>query len=211
MPKVSTEEFGVIDVLELERLRKGFLLLSQAIDFPDEEVRSLAFSQEVAQFFPEISEKAQFLNVLEHFQAQSLQELQEAYTGLFELNKRVTMYCTYYRFEDSRERGGVLAKLKMLYEMFGVELDQAEMTDYLPTMLEFLGLGEWVNGAVQDARIEDLNLLFSVLEDGTYEILKQAKEEADGPYLELIRVIRSSLRYCLVKNGMENQEGRKLK
>ncbi|MCL2112370.1 MAG: nitrate reductase molybdenum cofactor assembly chaperone [Streptococcaceae bacterium] len=202
------EEFGVINVRELERLRKSFLLLSQAIDFPDDEVRSQEFAMEVLKNFPQIPEKNQFLSVLKEFQAKSLQELQENYTGLFELNKRITMYCTYYRFEDSRERGGILAKLKMLYEMFGVELDMAEMTDYLPTMLEFLGLGVWTDGPVEDTRIEDLNLLFSVLEDGTYEILKQAEELVDEPYLDLVRLIRSSLRYCIIDGG-DNAEMRK--
>jgi nitrate reductase delta subunit len=199
MLKASTEEFGVISISELERLRKGFLLLAQAVDFPDAEVQSADFAAEVNEFFPEIAEKAQFLEILNDFQGLGFQELQESYTSLFELNKRVTLYCTYYRFEDSRERGGVLAKLKMLYEMFGVELEQAEMTDYLPTMLEFLGLGIWTDGPVVDARIEDMNLLFSVLEDGTYEILQHAKERSEEPYIKLVRLIRSLLRYCVVK------------
>lgn len=190
--KASTEESGVISIVELERLRKGFLLLSQVVDFPEEDTHHPYFIEEIKRFFPEVPEKAEFIAAMEQLQAMSLQAMKEEYTALFELNKRVTLYSTYYRFEDSRERGGVLAKLKMLYEMFGVELDMSEMTDYIPTMLEFLGLGSW-----DEERIGDMSLLFSVLEDGTYEILQQAEELGNVPYISIIRIIRKVLRYCV--------------
>ncbi len=194
----------MIDVVELERLRKSFLLLSQAIDFPDREVLYLA--NEAERVVPDLPEKAALLAILNEFAATPLQELQEDYTRIFELNKRITLYATYYKLEDSRERGGVLAKLKMLYEMFGVELDLSEMTDYLPTMLEFLAVGKWSNGPVIDARIEDLQLLFSVLEDGTYEILAHAKELENEPYIRLVRLIRVILRYCVKHEGGDRDE-----
>ncbi|EUJ46011.1 hypothetical protein [Listeria rocourtiae] len=50
---------------------------------------------------------------------------------------------TFYKFEDARERGQMLAKLKVLYEMFGLLPDDAELTDYLPLMLEFIDAGDW--------------------------------------------------------------------
>jgi nitrate reductase delta subunit len=196
IPKVSTVVSGVIDVRELERLRTGYQLLSQAIDAPDAELLAPTFLREAEVFFPEIEEKAKFVEIVKSFQTQPLQTLQERHTQLFELNKKITLYATYYRFEDSRERGGVLAKLKMLYEMFGVSLDQSELTDYLPTMLEFLAYGDWDN---DHGRLEDMNLLFSVLEDGTYEILQHAKDLTNEPYIDLVRVIRSVLRYAVIR------------
>ena len=184
-----------IDVNQLEKLRKSFALLSQAIDFPDADTQKLTGEAQV--YFPDSPEKIELISILQSFATTDLQDLKEDYTRLFELNRRLTLYTTYYKFEDSRERGTVLSKLKMLYEMFGVSLDMAEMTDYLPTMLEFLSLGQWSDGPVIDARIEDLQLLFSVLEDGTYELLRQGQEFANEPYLKLITVIRQTLKTCI--------------
>jgi nitrate reductase delta subunit len=64
---------------------------------------------------------------------------QTNYTGLFEMNRRYTLYMSYYKMTDSRERGTVLAKLKMLYEMFGVAETTSELSDYLPLMLDLFG------------------------------------------------------------------------
>lgn len=187
------EEFGVIDAGELEKNREAYALLSQAIDFPTAALLSEHFREEVLQEYPESAEKEVFLSLLDELGEFTLQDLQEHHTSLFELNKQMTLYTTYYRFEDSKERGTVLAKLKMLYEMFGASLEQAELTDYLPAMLEFLAIGEWD----KDTRINDLSLLFSVMEDGTYELLQRAKEHKEDVYLRLIRLIRSELRKCV--------------
>jgi nitrate reductase delta subunit len=61
--------------------------------------------------------------------------------------------------------------------------------------LEFLDFGEWEN----DDRRQDLELVFQVIEDGTYHILQNAREYADAPYLNLIRLIRKEVQNCLVK------------
>lgn len=183
----------MIDAAELEKNREAYALLSQAIDFPTAELLSDDFRQEVLRTYPESSTKNEFLHLIDEFQRFDLQALQEHHTSLFELNKQMTLYTTYYRFEDSKERGTVLAKLKMLYEMFGASLEQAELTDYLPAMLEFLSIGDWD----EDARINDLSLLFSVMEDGTYELLQRSKEQKEDVYLRLIRLIRSELRKCV--------------
>lgn len=95
--------------------------------------------------------------------------------------------------QDSRERGTVLAKLKMLYEMFGVSIEGSELSDYLPMMLEFLAYGDFDG----DYRKQDFKLAFQVIEDGTFELLKNAQAEIDDPYFQLIKVIRAELRSCI--------------
>lgn len=181
---------GVIDTKRLTVLRPSFLVLSQLLDFPEESTVPIA---ELTEILPAGREKPMILTWAEKLAQQPLQTRQEQFTHLFELNKQITLYCTYYRFEDGKERGVVLAKLKMLYEMFGVTLEQAELTDYLPVMLEFLAVGQWQ----ADPRIADLQFLFSVLEDGTYEILQHAKEYATEPYIQLIREVRNLLKSCV--------------
>lgn len=114
----------------------------------------------------------------------------------------MTLYLSYYRFEDSRERGGLLAEMKLLYEMFGTELQQPELTDYLPTILEFLFYSNWEN----DDRFQELSLIFSVLEDGTYKILQRNKAIEDLAYIKLIALIREELKTCiLTEKGVSHQ------
>ena len=50
---------------------------------------------------------------------------------------------TFYKFEDGRERGQMLAKLKETYEMFGLGIAGSELSDYLPLMCEFLYAPNW--------------------------------------------------------------------
>ncbi|MCL2858415.1 MAG: nitrate reductase molybdenum cofactor assembly chaperone [Streptococcaceae bacterium] len=177
-----------IDVNKLNECRPVFSLLSQFIEFPNEELMTVNVKKELSGF----SHVEDLIATAEEMQNIPLQTLQEHYSTIFELNKRITLYSTYYRFQDSRERGTALAKLKMLYEMFGVELGSSEMADYLPAMLEFLSIGEW-----DQERINDLQFLIDVIEDGTYEILKQADEYADDYYIKLIAITRDSLKSVL--------------
>ena len=39
----------------------------------------------------------------------------------------------------------MLAKLKVLYEMFGLKMIDNELSDYLPLMLQFLQVARWEN------------------------------------------------------------------
>lgn len=39
----------------------------------------------------------------------------------------------------------MLAKLKVLYEMFGLKMVDNELSDYLPLMLQFLHVASWHN------------------------------------------------------------------
>ena len=67
----------------------------------------------------------------------------------------------------------MLAKLKVLYEMFGLEMVDNELSDYLPLMLEFLYVAQWQN----DDRAEDnIEFVIMVIEDGTYAMLQQLRD-----------------------------------
>ena len=94
---------------------------------------------------------------------------------------------------DSRERGTVLAKLKMMYEMFGLTTVSSELADFLPLLLEFLAYGHFAD----DPRQQDIKLAFQVIEDGTYTMLQNAAAELDDPYFRLLQVVRAELRTCV--------------
>ncbi len=207
MQKVFMGGSGVIDLKQLDQSRRNFYYLSHLIDYPQPELQSAGFLENFEKEYDENSPyKAQVAAIITEFQAQSFESLTQTYSNYFEMNKRFTLYMTFYRFEDSRERGEILAKLKMLYEMFGVAASDQELTDYLPLMLEFLAYGDWQD-ETQD-RVKDLTLLFSVVEDGTYKLLENGAIYQDQAYFKLLKIIRAELGKCVTKQQISQAEVR---
>src|SRR5699024_736570 len=126
----------------------------------------------------------------------SLEEIQQVYTYTFDFEKKTTLYMTYVQFEDSKERGQMLAKLKVLYEMFGLQMPDGELSDFLPLMCEFVYAADWRG---DDRARESLGFLLMVIEDGTYGLMKQL-EEMKSPYYNLIVAIRETCKACLIRN-----------
>ena len=50
---------------------------------------------------------------------------------------------TFNKFDTQKERGQMLAKLKVLYEMFGLKMVDNELSDFLPLMLQFLQVADF--------------------------------------------------------------------
>lgn len=63
-------------------------------------------------------------------------ELRERYVATFDLRGGTSLFLTYHRFGDRRERGRALIALKRLYREAGWELSHWELPDYLPLVLE---------------------------------------------------------------------------
>ncbi|MBC1474150.1 nitrate reductase molybdenum cofactor assembly chaperone [Listeria grandensis] len=190
--------FGVINYALLDEKRAVFGAISAVLSYPEKRFINDRF------LLLETFQNPKTLELItafwEEISALTFGEITETYVDTFDFNKKTTLYMTFYKFEDARERGQMLAKLKVLYEMFGLLPDDAELTDYLPLMLEFIDAGDWY----LDARSGDsMELLIGVIEDGSYHLL-QALEEAGNPYRFVIEAMRNELRVC-VKQGEEKQ------
>ena len=59
-----------------------------------------------------------------------------AYVDAFDLRRRRSLYLTYYRHGDTRERGMALAALVGAYKSAGFVLAPGELPDFLPALLE---------------------------------------------------------------------------
>lgn len=194
MQKASTGEFGVINFKRLAGLKGTFAVLSLLIDYPTAETFTGEKRQKIANDNElTSSEKEELLSLFDQLAKPQLLDQQAIFTGLFEMNRRYTLYMSYYKMTDSRERGTVLAKLKMLYEMFGISEVTSELSDYLPLMLEFLAYGDYLD----DPRRKDLQLALGVIEDGTYSLLQNAVVDSDKPYIKLIKFTRNLLGSCM--------------
>lgn len=192
----------MINIEKLNSLKQGFVYLSRLLDYPQQSILTDDFVNEFKADYAETPSKDKLLNIIYKMQRYSLEELKTHYVSLFELNNRYTLYMSYYKMTDSRERGQLLAKLKMLYEMFGVRINGTEMSDYLPLMLEFLAFSDWKN----DDRQQDLKLLFSVIEDGTYNLLENSKVQSEDMYFEIIKVVRAEFKSCLEEDSVQEGE-----
>ena len=131
----------------------------------------------------------------EEMYEKSLSEIQMLYTDTFDFNKKATLYMTFNQFDTQKERGQMLAKLKVLYEMFGLEMPSSELSDYLPLMLEFLYAAQFDG---DDRAQENAQLLVMIIEDGTYPMMKYL-EEKGNPYRHLIKGLRETLKQCIVQ------------
>lgn len=100
------------------------------------------------------------------------------YVQTLDLDKRSGLYLTFYGEGDKRERGSALLRLKRLYRAAGLPLDDTELPDYLPVMLEFAasappGYGELVLREHHAA----------------LELVRVSLHERDSPYAHLIDAV----------------------
>lgn len=67
-----------------------------------------------------------------------LYDLQERYVLLFDRTRSLSLHLFEHVHGESRDRGQAMIDLKTLYEKNGLEMNAAELPDYLPLFLEFL-------------------------------------------------------------------------
>ena len=67
-------------------------------------------------------------------------EIQADYVQTFDLTPEHSLHLTHHLFGDDKNRGPALIDLSELYKDYGVEVASNELPDYLPLILEFVGL-----------------------------------------------------------------------
>lgn len=101
----------------------------------------------------------------------------EHYVRTFDFGAKTTLYMTYRRFGEERERGAALLELKRIYEEAGFCPKDGELPDFLPMVLEFAAAApaEYAVRALAAIRPELLRLA---------DALREAGDEAYGPLAE---------------------------
>jgi len=161
----------------------GFKLCSLLLSYPDQELiaqrRSLA--GHVAEVEPPRARAA-----LERFcswwAGADPAALQQHYVQTIDLDRRCSLYLTFYGEGDKRTRGAALLRLKRMYRAAGLPLAGSELPDYLPAMLEFAadapdGRGEI---ALREHR-------------AAIELLRLSLRDRDTPYAELLEAVHHLL------------------
>lgn len=191
MRRISTGGSGVIDFNRLAEYKELFKFFSVHFDYPEKltfHPKSFAVKEEVPEMVKNHIEAYE-----KHVMELSLDENREEYIHTFDFEKKNSLFMTYANFEDGKERGQMLAKLKVLYEMFGLEMPDNELSDYLPLMCEFIYAGDWEN---DDRKEGSFSLLIGVIEDGSYHLLKSL-EKQESHYTPLVKALRETFKQCM--------------
>jgi nitrate reductase delta subunit len=115
-----------------------FKLCSLMLSYPDEELiaQRLSLAGHVAEAEPRRA-RAALEQFCDWWTVIDPLSLQKHYVETFDLDKRCSLYLTFYGEGDKRTRGAALLRLKRMYRAAGLPLEGSELPDYLPAMLEF--------------------------------------------------------------------------
>ncbi len=107
-----------------------------------------------------------------------LLEAQGHYVELFDRRRRACLYLSYYLNGDTRRRGMAIVRFKELYAEHGWQAGDAELPDFLPTVLQFT--------AVSDRSVGEQVLAGH---RAGLEVLHGALLDARSPYRHLTAVL----------------------
>jgi nitrate reductase delta subunit len=126
------------------------------------------------------SARQSFQRFLGWLQATPPTEVAQHYVRTFDLRRRCALYLTYYRYGDTRKRGMAMVVFKAAYRDAGFVVDEDELPDFLPMVLDFAALcpkGE--------------RLLCSHRAD--LELLRRALVKARTPYADVVTAVAAAL------------------
>ena len=159
-----------------------FQLLSLLLSYPSDEI--VGAREEIASVAAALQPgraRDAIARFLGHYLATPALALRQEYVETFDLQKRSSLYLTFFTHGDTRKRGQELLRLKRLYRAAGFVLEGGELPDYLPLVLEFAALdpehGEWV---LREHR-------------AGLELLHQHLRETHSPYADLLEAVRAGL------------------
>jgi len=78
--------------------------------------------------------------LIDDIAAGDLYDLQERYTLLFDRTRSLSLHLFEHVHGESRDRGQAMIDLKAMYEQAGLDIDAAELPDFLPLFLEYLSV-----------------------------------------------------------------------
>ena len=143
---------------------------------PDRRAQFAQVAQAIASLPPEIAEE--FDAFLSAASAMSQHELEAHFTEIFDQKRKCCPYLTYYSTGDTRRRGMALVGFIEAYRAAGWEVEDGELPDYLPMVLEF--------SARSDSPIAS-QLLTSYREG--IEVLRTALETFASPYSHVVAAV----------------------
>ena len=140
---------GTGSALSERQQRLVWRITALLLDYPTAEtadlVDQLAFA---AAELPE-SARVPLTEFLRQFSATDPMRRASNYVATFDMQRRSSLHLTYYAYGDTRKRGMALLRFKYAYRQAGLDVDDlenSELPDYLPMVLEFAAMVDQVQG-----------------------------------------------------------------
>lgn len=174
--------------MEMHEDQQVFKLLSLLFQYPSPEwIYDEGLKEEISEI-QDPKTKLSLTLFFEYLHSTPMEELTTTYVNTFDFNSKTTLYLTYVLFQDTKERGKALLKLKNEFKQAGVELLTDELPDYFPLLLEFAAL------APQDIAAK----LFRVNQKALTQLENNLKE-INSPYCSLLAACQSTIKEFINK------------
>ena len=162
-----------------------FMIAAALLDYPGQEWDEIL--TEVASALAQLPAEAaaEFSQFLDWAGERSRREVEEAYVETFDQKRRCCLELTYYATGDTRQRGIALTIVRDLYAAVGWQLDNDQLPDYLPNILELAARTEG----------EEHELVESMLASHRegIEILHAALLSLSSPWAHVVAALRMAL------------------
>lgn len=109
-------------------------------------------------------------------------QLAARYVETFDMRRRASLHLTYYAYGDTRKRGMALLRFKHAYRHAGMQLDDSELPDYLPLVLEFAATVDPLQG--ERLLAEHVPVL---------ELLRLSLEDSGSGYTHVLAAVLATL------------------
>lgn len=119
---------------------------------------------------------------LDHLRTTPQLDLAAHYVETFDMRRRASLHLTFYAYGDTRKRGMALLRFKHAYRHAGVELDDTELPDHLPVLLEFAATVDPVGG--ERLLGEHVPVI---------ELLRLSLSDAGSPYARVLAAVLATL------------------
>lgn len=171
---------------------KPFKLISLLLQYPEADL--YAARNEIAaavEALPKSRSKSRIENFLNYWLSTPLTEQQQRYVETFDFDKRASLYLSFHGYGDRRQRGMAMVRLKNAFATSGLPLNEGELPDYLPVLLEYAALApkELGLGALGELRAE-------------IELVRSRLHDRNSPYTALLDAVSSLLGHA----GAETME-----
>jgi nitrate reductase delta subunit len=109
-------------------------------------------------------------------------QLATRYVETFDMRRRASLHLTYYAYGDTRKRGMALLRFKHAYRHAGMQLDDSELPDYLPLVLEFAATVDPLQG--ERLLAEHVPVL---------ELLRLSLQDSGSGYAQVLAAVLATL------------------
>lgn len=133
--------------LETGELRAAWMAVSWLLSYPDEQIRGQWDTvAALAERVPGAAGEG-LRGALAAVRAEEPLALQERYVDTFDTRRRGCLHLTYFSNGDTRRRGMALLRIKQDLRSAGLTVDEHELPDHLPLVLEFAAAHDPERGA----------------------------------------------------------------